>query len=162
VVDTLRLLMGPPRRLLGDVTTFVRERDGRAVTSDDAYAVLIEFQSGARAAVQMTNAAGVSDARFGIYGTDGQLTIPNIYGTELHGGKRTGKTTGPIEIPKEFQLPSEEHPLRPPFRVLLTRFVHALDHRLPSPPPNFEDALASQAMLDAARLSAREARWVDL
>jgi len=36
----------------------------------------------------MTNAAGVTDARFGIYGTHGQLVIPNIFATELHGGKR--------------------------------------------------------------------------
>lgn len=165
VVDTLRLLMGPPRRVFCDLVSFVREREGSVVTSDDAYSILIEFESRARAAAQMTVAAGAIDARFGIYGTKGQLMIPNIYGTELYGGQRqspTERTMGPIEIPAEFQLPPNEHPLRPALNVLLTRMVDAIDNGLPSPSPNFTDAVHSQAILDAARLSARQGLWVEI
>lgn len=161
-VDTLRLLMGPARRIMCDLATFVPERSGKKVTSDDGYSLLIEFQSGARAAVQMTVAAGVSDARFAVYGTEGQLIIPNIYGTELTGGKRADKAVGPLEIPARYKAPPEDHPLQPAFRVLLNRMVQAIDERTASPSPNFEDAVASQAMLDAARLSAREKRWVEI
>jgi predicted dehydrogenase len=162
ISDMLRLMVGEPRRVFCDLVTFVRERPGGIVTSDDGYTLLIEFQSGARAVVQMTVAAGVNDVRLGVFGTEGQLIMPDIYGNHLLGGKREGRTSGPIEIPEEYCLPREDHPLRAPFRVLLTRMVHAIDNHLPSPAPNFDDAVASQAILDAARLSARQGLWVEI
>ncbi len=162
IADSLRLMVGEPRRVLCDLVTFVRERSGGTVSSDDGCTLVVEFESGARAAVQMTTAAGVNEARFSIFGTDGQLILSDIYGNELQGGKRSARTSGPIEIPEKYRLPTEDHPLRAPFRVLLTKMVHAIDNRLPSPSPNFDDAVASQVILDAARLSARQELWVDL
>lgn len=161
-VDTLWLMMGPPRNVFCDLATFVPERSGKAVTSDDGYALIIEFESGARAVVQMAAAAGINDAHFGIYGSDGQLTIPNIFGTELYGGKTPDRQAGPIEIPEHYRLGREEPTLRAPFRVLLNRMIHAIDNRLPAPSPDFNDAVNSQAVLDAARLSSRERRWVEV
>lgn len=161
-IDTLWFLMGRPRRVFCDLVTFVKERSGKAVTSDDGYSLLIEFESGARAAVQMTNAAGVSDARFGLYGTDGQLLIPNHFANELHGGKRPDRNIGPIEIPQQYRLPHDDIPLRAAFRALLSRMVQAIDNRLPSPSPNFLDAVNSQAVIDAAHLSARQGTWVEV
>jgi len=162
VMDTLQWIVGEPKRLVADLATFVKEREGRTVTSDDGYAVLIEFKSGVRASVQMTLAAGVDDARFGVYGTLGQLVVPNILGTELRGGKRSGKASGPMEIPVKYQLAPEDHPLRAPFRVLLNRMIHSIDNNLPSPSPTFEDGLKSQLMLDAARKSSQTHCWVEL
>ena len=162
-VDTLRLfLVGEPRRILGDLATFVKERDGRQITSDDGYNLIIEFKSGARAVVQMTLAAGVDDARMGIYGSQGQLLIPNIFGTELRGGKRSDKKSGPIEIPEKYRYPDDGMPLRGPFRILLGQMTDAIDNHQPSPSPNFQDALDSQILLDAARLSFKQGTWVDL
>jgi len=161
-VDTLQLHLGPPSRLLCDLVTFVRKRDGKTVTSDDGYSLLIEFMSGARAAVQMTNAAGVDDARFGMHGTLGQLIVMNIEGTELRGGTRSDRPTKLIEIPSKYQLKPEAAPLRAPFRALLNQFVSAIDENRPSPSPNFADGLNSQIMLDAAYRSAKTGAWVDL
>ncbi len=162
VMDTFCWILGEPKRLAADVITFVRQRDGGIVTSDDGYAVMIEFQSGARASAQMTTAAGVDDCKFGVYGNLGQLIVPNVYGTELRGGKRVDKVSGPIEIPEKYRLPSEDHPLRPPFRFLLNRMIDAIDNNRSSPSPNFADGLRSQAMLDAARLSSKTGLWIDL
>ena len=162
VMDTLRWILGEPHRLIADITTFVKDRAGGVVTSDDAYTVIIEFKSGVRAVVQMTNAAGVDDARFGAYGNLGQLIIPNIYGSELRGGKRSDKASGPMEIPPKYLAGPEAHPLSAPFRVLLNRMIHAIDNNLPSPAPNFQDGANSQTMLDAARLSATQGTWVTL
>jgi predicted dehydrogenase len=161
-IDTLWFLMGRPRRVFCDLVTFVKERSGKPVTSDDGYTLLIEFESGARATVQMTIVAGVNDSRLGIHGTEGQLIIPNVFATELHGGKRTDRKIGPIDIPDQYRLPREDPPLRPPFRVLLNRMVQAIDNRLPSPAPSFSDAVNSQAVIDAARLSARQGTWVEV
>jgi predicted dehydrogenase len=161
-VDSLWLIMGPPRRILCDLATFVPERNGRPVTSDDAYTMLIEFQSGARAVVQMTSAAGLNSSHFGIYGSEGELFIPNLFATELRGGKRGDRASAPIAIPEKYKLAPEEHPLRAPFRVLLSRMIQAIDNRLPSPTPNFDDAVKSQIVLDAARESARQGTWVEV
>ncbi len=160
VMDTLRWILGDPKRLVADITTFVTQRDGGTVTSDDAYQILIEFQSGVRATVQMTTVAGVDDVKFGAYGNLGQLVIPNIYGTELRGGRRSDRVTAPIDIPERYRLPQETHPLQAPFRVLLGRMVDAIDTGSPSPSPNFQDGLQSQMMLDAARVSARTGNWI--
>jgi predicted dehydrogenase len=161
-VDTLQLHLGPPRRIFCELATFVGVREGRQVTSDDAYSLLVEFKSGARAAVQMTNAAGIDDARFGIHGNLGQLVVMNIEGTELRGGKRVDRKSGILEIPAKYHLQPESVMLRAPFRALLNHFVTAIDGNQPSPSPNFEDGLNSQIMLDAARLSSRTRAWVDL
>jgi predicted dehydrogenase len=160
VMDTFCWILGKPKRLVADLATFVKERDGQKVTSDDGYAVLIEFESGVRASVQMTLAAGVDDARFGVYGSHGQLIIPNILGTELRGGKRADGASAPMPIPEKYQFATEEHPLRGPFRVLLNRMVHAIDSGSPSPSPSFSDGVNSQAMLDAARKSVKSGAWV--
>jgi len=162
VMDSLRWFLGNPKRLVADLQTFVKDREGGRVTSDDSYSVLIEFQSGVRGMVQMTVAAGVDDARLGVYGNLGQLIVPNILGTELRGGKRSDGKTGPIEIPEKYRLAPEGHPLRAPFRVLLNRMIHAIDDHLPSPEPNFANGLNSQIMLDAIRRSAKTGGWVSV
>ena len=160
-VDTLQLHMGPPRRIFCELTTFVPERQGQRVTSDDSYSLLIDFQSGARASVQMTTAAGVDDFRFGIFGNLGQLVLRTLDGRELHGGKRADGPAKLMEIPEKYMFPREDPPLRAPFRQLANRFIDAIDRGIPSPSPNFEDGVNSQIMLDAARQSARIGAWVE-
>jgi predicted dehydrogenase len=159
--DMFWMMEGRPRRLLCDLVAFVRERSGREVTSDDSYTLLMEFESGARAIVQMTHAAGLGDGHLGFYGSEGELVIPNLFATEIRGGRRPDKSA-PLEIPERYRLAQEQPPLRAPFRVLFNRLVHAIDNGLPSPSPNFEDGVNSQMVLDAAYLSAKEKRWVDL
>ena len=161
-VDALRTVMGNPKRVFCDLTTFVKERDARAVTSDDAFTLIIEFLTGSRATVQITQAAGIDDARFGIYGSEGQLVIPTVFMNELYGGKRSGGRTGRLDIPERFRQAPEKFPLRSPFRALVTHLAHAIDNKLPSPSPNFEDALWSQTVLDAAFRSAQDRTWVDI
>jgi len=96
------LILGTPRRIFCDLATFVPERSGKPVTSDDSYTLLIEFESGARAVVQMSSAAGISGSHFGIYGSDGELFIPNLMATELRGGKRGDRVTATIPIPEKY------------------------------------------------------------
>ena len=159
--DMLRLTIGSPRRVTCDLVTFVPERSGQRVTSDDSCALIVEFESGARATLQISAAAGATEARLGIYGSEGQISVPNIYGPDLLGAKRADRLAA-IEIPQNFRIEPEHPTLRAPFRVLLTRMVHAIDNHLPSPSPNFDDAVASQALLDSARLSHQKRCWVDI
>jgi predicted dehydrogenase len=140
-VDTLQLQLGPPRRLLCELATFVAEREGQRVTSDDSYSL--------------------DDARYGVYGSQGQLIVTSIEGTELRGGRRADGKSRILEIPPKYHLEPETAMLRAPFRALLNRFVYAIDNHMPSPSPNFEDGLNSQIMLDAARTSSKSKIWID-
>ncbi len=162
-VDSMRLWMGQPKRVVCDLTTFVDEREGKAVTSDDSYIMMLEFESGARAVVQMSAVAGVEAAHIGIFGSEGQLVIPDYRGSSIIGGKRSTREVRSLEIPERYQLAKESgHFLTAPFRVLLNSMVTAIEQDLPSPSPNFADGLAAQIVLDAARLSSIEGRWVEL
>ena len=161
-VDSLRLWMGEPRRVLCDLVTFVQERGGQSVTSDDACAMILEFTSGARAVVHMSAVAGVEVSEVGIYGSEGQLVIPDYRGNEISGGKRSARSVQRLEIPARYHLPKEAgHFLRAPFRMLSHSLVNAIEGNLPSPSPNFQDGVASQQILDAAYLSSDESRWVE-
>lgn len=160
MVDSFRLWMGEIRRVFCDLTVFEPKRGGRSVTADDSFTLIAEFASGARAVSQMTGAAGVNDARIALFGTAGQLVIPNV-GTEIW-GCRTGEEFARLEIPERYRLPEEPRILRAPFRVLLNHMVDAIDSGRPSPSPNFADGLASQKILDAARRSSAEGRWMDV
>ena len=162
-VDSLRLWMGEPRRVMCDLATFVPKRQGVDVTSDDAYAMILEFVSGARAILHMSAVAGVEVSQIGIYGSEGQLVMPDYGGNEISGGKRSARSVQTLEIPARYQLPKEAgHFLRAPFRALINSLVNAIEGKLPSPSPNFQDGVASTQILDAARLSSDEGRWVAL
>ena len=161
--DSLGLWIGQPQRIFCDLTTFVKEREGKAVTSDDAFVMIAEFESDARAIIHMSAVAGVEESQIGIYGSDGQLVLPGYRCDEISGGKRSDRKVRSLEVPARYQLPREPgHFLRSPFRVLTNSLVNAIDRNLTSPSPNFEDGLASQLVLDAARLSSDEKRWVEL
>ncbi len=162
-VDSLQMWMGEPRRIMCDLSTFVPEREGEAVTSDDALAMIIEFESGAQAVLHMSAVAGVEMSQVGIYGSTGQLLIPDYRGLSILGGKRSSRTVQALDIPSRYRLPKEAgHFLRPPFRALVESLVNAIEGGHPSPHPNFTDGLVSQRILDGARASSKKGCWVDL
>lgn len=162
-VDSLRLWLGTPRRVFCDLATFVGERDRRPVTSDDAYVLVLEFETGARAIAHMSVVAGVEASRIGVYGSNGQLVIEDFSGTGITGSKRGAPSPQKLEIPPPWVLPKEKgHVLKAPFRALLDTMVRAIDGQGPSPSPSFDDGVASQEILDAARVSSDQGGWVDL
>jgi len=114
----------------------VKEREGKAVTSDDAFVMIAEFESDARAIIHMSAVAGVEESQIGIYGSDGQLVLPGYRCDEISGGKRSDRKVRSLEIPARYRLPRERgHFLRSPFRVLTNSLVNAIDRNLPSPSP---------------------------
>jgi predicted dehydrogenase len=162
-MDSLRLWLGPARRILCDLATFVPKREDRTVTSDDAYVTIVEFASGARAVVQMSAVAGVEDSRIAVYGSKGQLVIDHFAGQGISGSKRSSRTPQTLEIPPPYRLQKEQgHILKAPFRALVDSMIRAIDRGGPSPSPSFDDGVASQRLLDAARVSSDESRWIDL
>jgi len=162
-IDSLRLWVGEPRRVFCDLETFVEEREGQSVTSDDAFVMIVEFDCKARAIVHMSAVAGVEESQIGIYGSEGQLVLSGYKCMDISGGKRSGRKVQTLNIPPRYALSKQPGPsLRAPFRVLTNSLVNAIDRNLPSPSPNFKDGLACQLILDAARRSSEEGRWINL
>lgn len=157
--DCLRLFLGEPESALASVRVGQPRRgpapgspEAATATADDACTVHYRFPSGATALVDLDAAAHDRWERFEIRGTEGALRWDGD-------GDRLWRVAGgrdpePVEIPAEFRL--ERRPGEPrlvaPFEILVGRLERALLGQ-EAMSPNFEDAVAVQCALDAARES---------
>jgi predicted dehydrogenase len=149
-----------------------------ADAAEDTYTATFRMRSGATALMQHCAAAwGEPTFAFKLVGSDGTITLGRDTATI---GRGPGDTQ-PIEIPDDLQLPAITIPSGdpkhaftfmelPPFVRLAERFREAIERGDPSwsPPglpvtPTFADALATQQVIDAIRISSREnAAWVEV
>jgi len=134
----------------------------RPVTSDDGGVLSLEFENGLRGVLNMSAIAGGETQRLAVHGTEGALVVENDL--ELW-GRRHGETLGLMEIPPEYEPPlwvPDENKLLGPFVKLAGLMVDAIRGRAIVSPPTFEDGLAVQQVIDAARLSSAEQRRVEI
>lgn len=134
----------------------------RAVTSDDAATVVLEFEGGLRAVINLSALAGAETQRLAIHGSKGALVVMDDL--QLW-GRRRGEPLSLIDIPPEYEPPlwiPDENMLLGPFAKLAGIMVDAIRGRALVPMPSFEDGLAIQRVLDAAYRSAREGRRIEL
>ena len=150
--DALRLFFGEPSTALASVRVDQPGRGDATATADDGVTLQYEFGSGATAVIDLLATAPYRWERFEIHGTEATLRWDD-------GGARlwriaVGKEPEEVEIPERFRLaPREGEPaLIAPFGVLLERLARALRGSEPMA-PNFDDAVALQRALDAARAS---------
>jgi predicted dehydrogenase len=150
--DALRLFFGEPSTALASVRVDQPRRGDATATADDGVTLHYEFGGGATAIVDLLATAPYRWERFEIHGTEATLRWDD-------GGTRlwriaVGKEPEELEIPEAFRLaPREGEPaLIAPFGVLLERLARALRGGEPMA-PNFDDAVAVQSALDAARAS---------
>ena len=157
--DCLRTFFGEPESVLASVrvgqpwrgptaTQATRER----ATADDACTLEYTFAGGASALVDLDAAAPYRWERFEIHGAEASLRWDES-GYRLW-RLAAGKEPEELEIPKDLALEPRagEPALIAPFGALLDRLAAALAGRQPME-PNFEDAVAVQSALDAARAS---------
>ena len=146
--------------------------------AEDAYTATFRMRNGATALMQHCAAAwGEPTFAFKLVGTTGTITL----GRETASLGRGPGDNQNFEIPDDLVLPDVYIPQGdpkhaftfmelPPFVRLAQRFAEAIRQGDPawsppgSPPtPTFADALATQRVVDAIRLSSREnAAWVDV
>lgn len=153
--DCLRQFFGEPRSVLATVRVVQPLRGEGAeqarATADDAFTLDLEFGSGT-AIVDVNASVPYRWERFEIHGDDGTLRWDEP-------GERlwrivAGRDPEEIPIPDTLRLTraeGEPH-LLAPFRVLLGRLRAAIREGTPMA-PNFDDAVAVQSVLDAARTS---------
>jgi predicted dehydrogenase len=161
-VDNLRFLFGEIAEVCALLDTRVREahaRGGAALASevDDTCFVLLRFADGTPAAL-LSGAAAVSrvpGGRLEIHGSQGSLVLDG--GRLLRAGP--GGELQEQPVPKAEVGGSLADPHYVPF-VLWARSIVAAIRGAARLAPDFEDGYRNQLVLDAARRSAAERRWV--
>jgi predicted dehydrogenase len=161
-VDNLRFLFGEIAEVCALLDTRVpkaRARGGVELESrvDDTCFVLLRFADGTPAAL-LTGAAAVArvpGGRLEIHGSRGSLVLDG--GRLLLAGM--GGELREVPVPRADVPPGMSDPHYVPFVLWAGQIADAI-RRGAKLQPDFEDGWRNQLVLDAARRSARERRWV--
>ena len=173
-IDYAHVLMGQIQRLVADLQRFHDVRDGLVSDLEDWVAMITRFASGATGVLESTKVAtgrGES-ARSRDYceinGSEATLVYHLGQKQELEIGRRGQSGLETLPVPKEFlkwpgspRDPTQGDPL---FNFRYDQnfeFIDAILNRRPCV-PSFFDGARVQAVMDAAKVSAAEKRWVDL
>ncbi len=157
--DCFRLFFGEPAEAWASVRVDQPRRGPtadqpaqRLATADDACTVHYTFASGATAMFDLNACVPYRWERFEIQGSEATLRWDET-------GYRlwrlvTGEEPHELEIPAEFRLEPRagEPALVAPFGVMVERLYRAIGGQAPME-PDFDDAVAVQSALDAARAS---------
>jgi predicted dehydrogenase len=157
--DCLRTFFGEPRAVSAAVRVQQPRRGpvepgGAAgiATADGACTVHYEFDDGVTALVDLDATAPYRWERYEIHGDEGTLRWED--GSERLWHVAAGREPRELAMPPEFALERREGDpiLLAPFGVLLERLHAAIRDGVPMS-PDFDDAVAVQSALDAARAS---------
>jgi predicted dehydrogenase len=173
-IDFAHSLLGRMSRLCANTRRFLDNRQGQPSDLDDWAAILAEFDIGATGVLESSklatgrNESWRSQDYVELNGSDASYVFFTERWNELLVGKPGGPGLETITVPKEFwkvpgapRDPSKGDPLVT-FRYDQTfEFVDAIRNQRPCV-PSFVDGARAQAVTDAAVLSAREKRWVNL
>lgn len=157
--DCLRLFFGEPDTALASVRVDQPRRgptadqpEERIATADDGCTVHYTFASGATALIDLSASTPYRFERFEIHGSEATLRWDET-------GYRlwrlvAGEEPRELEIPAEYRLEPRagEPALVAPFGVMVERLYRAIEGHAPME-PDFDDAVAVQSALDAARAS---------
>ena len=157
--DCLRQFFGEPQTAWASVRVDQPRRgptplrpEAETATADDACTVHYEFEAGTSALIDLSACAPYRWERFEIHGSEGTLRWDES-GYRLW-RIRAGLEPEELTFPEDLRLsPLEgDPPLAAPFAVVVERLRRALAGEAVME-PDFNDAVAVQSALDAARLS---------
>jgi predicted dehydrogenase len=172
--DYIAWLFGPIKRLQAKLLTTIPERPDpvtnqpKLIDADDTCTLMLELESGT--VCQLSISATTYAARghwVEVYGDRGTLILGSnnpqdyVHGFELSGSQYGGELT-PLPIHPSFEFP-KTHPdgrIAPVTRVFEAWIEAAQNHQPLT--PGIKEGVASQIMMDAARLSDRERRAIDI
>lgn len=163
-VDTLLLWAGPIRRVFCRLHSLAPTVAGvspahQAITADDCFTLLAEFESGATAVIDLFGGARARRERFEVFGSEDSLAIVS---ERRFGRPNADGGVDELPIPDDLDFPpTPEMPLLAPFRVLLARLRAAIREGKPIA-PGFADGVEIQKVLDAARKSDQSGTWVEI
>jgi predicted dehydrogenase len=170
MIDLVRFWCGEFAEVCASLASFAAPAGAPA--PDDSFSLLFRLTSGVEGVIQQTAASwGERYLRMQVVGEKGTLLLLDERG-ELYGVREGSRR--PIErlaIPERFQAAAPLWELKaaggstyleiPAFTALACAFAAAIRGEAP-PSPSFEDGLRCQEVMDAARISHAEGRWVAL
>ena len=165
-IDALRWLFGEIVAVSGRLETVVKEHrvldrpEPITTDVDDTFFLTLRFESGALGALLSGAAASTagSGMRLEAYGSGGTLVLD---GDRLFAAKKSESKLAEVEVPKPDVPADMAYPHYIPFGIWTRRIVEAVrsgEHLT----PDFEDGWRSQQVIDAARRSSAEGRWVEI
>jgi predicted dehydrogenase len=174
-IDYGHHLIGPMRRLVASLRTFVPIRGDSVSDVDDWVAMLADFQHEEVTGVLESTklASGRGEGLHGaddveVNGEEGSIVYSTQRPLELRTGRTGGTDLETVAVPREFRVwpgsarnPDEGDPLVT-FRYDQTfEFIDAIANQRACRPSFMEGAMA-QAVMDAAMVSQDEKRWVNV
>ena len=173
-IDFSLSLLGRWTRLVADTRRFIDSRQGQVSDLEDWVAILAEFESGATGVLESSklatgrNESWRSRDYVELNGSEASYVFFTERWNELQVGKPGGSGLEKITIPEEFwKVPGSPRDPRQGDPLVTFRydqaweFVEAVRNQRPCS-PSFLDGARAQAVVDAAVLSAKERRWVDV
>ena len=163
-IDQLILWGGPIRRVFCTLRTVAAEYadsvpEFRKITADDTFTLLVQFESGARGIVELFGASQVREGTMEVHGSGDSMTV--LDGYRLGRPKPDGSFED-VPIPDDLRIESTpEMALLAPFLVKVEMIRAAIQEGKPAS-PTFRDAVETQRVLDAARLSDSSGAWETL
>jgi predicted dehydrogenase len=173
-IDFAHLLFGRMKQIVADTRKFIDDRQGQPSELDDWVAILAEFVNRATGVLESSklatgrNESWRSRDYVEINGSEASFVFYTERWNELQVGKPGGMGLTKIAVPEEFwKWPNSPRDAREGDPLVSFRydqnfeFIDAILNNRPCV-PSFRDGALAQAVTDAAILSARERRWVDL
>jgi len=173
-IDYAYLLVGKISRLVADTRKFHETRGGKISELEDWISILAEFENSATGVLESSKIAsghgegGRSQDYCEVNGSEGSLIFQLERPLELQIGKRGGNGLKSIPVPEEFlKWPGSPRDSRAGDPLVTFRydqdveFVRAILEERPCV-PSFAEGAQTQAVMDAAILSAQEKRWVEV
>jgi predicted dehydrogenase len=160
--------------VMADLATFIPRREGREVTTDDAAAILLRFEGGARGAVSVSqvSAGRKNSLAFEIDGSDSALAWDSETPDELWIGHRGRPNELMLRDPALLNAEGARASWLPAghaegfaetFKALYAAVYRAIAAGKPgSDYPTFADGHRSMLVCDAVARSSRERRWVEV
>jgi predicted dehydrogenase len=174
-IDYAHLLIGPIARLVADLRRFHDVRDGQASDLEDWVTVIAEF-AGGRATGNLESSKVATGRGEGarsqdyceVNGSEGSLVFQLEHPHELQVTKRGETTLRTVPVPREFMTwkgsPRDPGVGDPNIAFRYDQdfeFIQAIREGRDCV-PSFREGAQAQAVMDAAVLSAREKRWVEV
>jgi predicted dehydrogenase len=178
-IDYAHILIGPMRRLVADMRRFIDSRGGQPADVDDWVGMIVEFDaepgerpvSGVLESTKLATGRGEGHRGLDlceVNGSEGTIAYTTQKPLELLIGKKGGPDLEKVAVPEEFWVwpgsprnPREGDPLVA-FRYDQDfEFIDAIRHHRPCW-PSLRDGVRMQAVIEAALISEREKRWVDV
>jgi predicted dehydrogenase len=173
-IDFAHHLIGPMRRLVGNIMNLTPMRDGAPNDTDDWAAIIAEFENGASGVLESSKLASGRNESWRsldyveINGSEATFEFTTGKWNELQHGKLGGPGLRPLEVPPEFYVwpgsprdPGVGDPLISFRYDQAIEFVNAIREQRPCC-VTFHDGIRAQAVMDAVVHSAETRQWIDL